>query len=136
MGRLYHGDISDQPSLFFLQLSVHLLPIIRHREHGIRSRERFLQRLLIVNITLAESEKFSSGQQCFIDTRTSTHSTPFFASAWALGLDGSRVIPLILNSLAVRGSFKTDLTTDPPWTPVAPKTTRIFCDDMVVEFSK
>lgn len=40
-------------------------------------------------------------------------------------------MPLILNSLAVRGSPKIDLTTDPPCTPVAPNTTTIFWDDMV-----
>lgn len=35
-------------------------------------------------------------------------------------------MPLILNSLAVRGSPRIELITDPPWVPVAPKTTRIF----------
>ena len=55
-----------------------------------------------------------------------THSTPLAVKACALGFEGSRVMPRILNSLAVLGSFRMDLMTEPPWLPVAPKTTRIF----------
>lgn len=40
--------------------------------------------------------------------------------------------PRILNSLAVRGSASRDLTTDPPWTPVAPKTTTTLGVDIIL----
>ena len=55
-----------------------------------------------------------------------TVSTPLASRALALGLEGSRVMPRILNSLAVWGSLRMDLMTEPPWLPVAPKTTTIF----------
>ena len=43
------------------------------------------------------------------------HSTPRASRALALGLEGSRVMPRSLNSLAVVGSSRIELTTDPPW---------------------
>lgn len=60
-----------------------------------------------------------------------THSTPLAVKACALGFDGSRVMARILNSPAVLGSLRMDLITEPPWLPVAPKTTRIFFAAMI-----
>lgn len=49
-------------------------------------------------------------------------STPLWERAWAAGLEGSLVIPRILNSLDKTGSTRICLMTEPPWLPVAPKT--------------
>lgn len=55
---------------------------------------------------------------------TLTTSTPLSFKAWLAGFDGSRVIPLILNCWDKTGCSSTPLITEPPWLPVAPKTTR------------
>lgn len=41
------------------------------------------------------------------------------------------MMPRILNSLAVLGSLRMELMTEPPWLPVAPNTTRIFFSAMI-----
>jgi hypothetical protein len=53
-------------------------------------------------------------------------STPCFSSACAAGLETSRVMPRILNSLDRVGSARMCLMTEPPWLPVAPKTVMIL----------
>jgi hypothetical protein len=60
-----------------------------------------------------------------------TSFTPFSAKATADGFEGSLAIPMIWNCSAERGSLRTELMTDPPWLPVAPKTTRLFLDDIL-----
>jgi hypothetical protein len=62
---------------------------------------------------------------------TLTSFTPFSANATADGFEGSLVIPMIWNCSAEMGSLRTELMTEPPWLPVAPKTTRIFLDDIL-----
>lgn len=53
---------------------------------------------------------------------TVTTSTPLAAKPWAAGLEGSRVMPLIVNSFDRTESVRTASMTEPPWFPVAPKT--------------
>jgi len=83
-----------------------------------------------IHIALSQPSKLA---QCSAGTEkaktrngrlTDTISTPFAARACAFSLEGSLVMPRILNSFAVRGSARTDWMTEPPWFPVAPKTTR------------
>jgi hypothetical protein len=57
---------------------------------------------------------------------TETTSQPLLARAWEEGLEGSRVMARMANWEAALGSARMDLMTEPPWFPVAPKTTRSF----------
>ena len=98
-----------------------------------RSIKSLSERFSIINVALGfrlASEAYATAIDSLI-RQTVTHSTPFSVRALALGFDGSLVIPRILNSSAALGSPRTDLITEPPWTPVAPKTTRIFFADIV-----
>ncbi len=62
---------------------------------------------------------------------TLTRETPLSARAAAEGLLGSLVIPRSWNCSASTGSFSTVVMTEPPWLPVAPKTTSIFIEAML-----
>ena len=57
---------------------------------------------------------------------TATVSAPRLSKAFADGLEVSRVTPRTAQDFLMLESPRTALTTEPPWTPVAPKTTRIF----------
>jgi len=52
------------------------------------------------------------------------------ARAAAAGLRGSLVTAWMWNSAVNEGSLTIVLMTEPPWLPVAPKTTRIFLEAM------
>jgi hypothetical protein len=64
---------------------------------------------------------------------TLTKETPFSARATAAGLEASLVTPRTSNLELVDGSSRIVLITEPPWLPVAPKTTIIFLDDIIIE---
>lgn len=66
-----------------------------------------------------------------IPERTEMSSAPWSASFLAFGFVGSRVTARIWNCSAALESLRIDVTTEPPWEPVAPKTTRIFLDAML-----
>lgn len=66
---------------------------------------------------------------------TDTVSAPRLSKAFAEGFDTSRVTPRTVKASLVLGSPRMALTTDPPWVPVAPKTTRIFLDAISIDLS-
>src|SRR5690348_9453613 len=63
-------------------------------------------------------------------SHTWTTVTPRSERATADGFVASRVTARIENSAAEDGSLRIAFTTEAPWFPVAPKTTRIFLADI------
>jgi hypothetical protein len=64
---------------------------------------------------------------------TATVSAPRLSKALADGLEVSRVTPRTAHDSLIFESPRTALTTEPPWIPVAPKTTRIFLLAIVID---
>ncbi len=130
---MYLADIGDVLALFDFKLVVHLLPIIGDGIYTMGAGKSFPQRLAIIDIALRGRNElvYDNTQSAQTPILTVTHSTPLADKAWAIGFEGSLVIPLILNSDEAVGSERTDLITLPPWFPVAPKTTSIFFPDIV-----
>ena len=108
----YLCGISDGFALLQLYLGLHRLPVICDGEDGVSVFEGTFEGFLIVDVALAAVDpmlRLPTGR-----IHTATHSTPFSVNALALGLDGSLVMPLSLNSAAALGSPRTDLMTEPP----------------------
>lgn len=124
--KTYLCGISHVLSLLELDIWVPGLPEVSHSEGAISSLEHARNILLAVQIRLP---LVSINSKPYWESRykhTETSSQPWSASAFALGLEGSRVTARILNCAAALESPRMDLMTEPPWTPVAPKTTMIF----------
>jgi hypothetical protein len=126
MAKTYLCGISHVLSLLKLDIWVSSLPEVSNSEGAISSLEHARNILLAVQIRLplvSINSKTILGESI---RHTETSSQPWSASALALGLEGSRVTARILNCAAALESPRMDLMTEPPWTPVAPKTTMIF----------
>jgi hypothetical protein len=118
MAKTYLCGISHVLSLLKLDIWVSSLPEVSNSEGAISSLEHARNILLAVQIRLPLVS---------INSKTILgESIRHTASALALGLEGSRVTARILNCAAALESPRMDLMTEPPWTPVAPKTTMIF----------
>jgi hypothetical protein len=126
---IYLCNVGNGHSLLSLKLSAHLLPVIGDYVDSICSFQCDLQGFNIIKIGLDKSHisMIHQTQLRSIGGRpTVTTSTPRSTKALAAGLVTSLVMALIFHSSSIFGSFRRVLTTEPPWPPVPPKTTRTF----------
>ena len=127
----YLGCINHALSLLKLDIGTSGIPKVGDSKDGIGPFYRVLETRWIVEIGLFTLSSASASKMRGKVSLTATVSAPKLSNFFADGLDTSRVTPRTVQVLFVLGSPRSAFTTEPPWLPVAPKTTMTFLADIV-----
>ena len=113
-------------TLLHLYICASTLPVIGHSEDSICTLQGRLQCGGIIQIGLSRINSALCVRDPMVYQLTAAVSAPKLSKAFADGFVVSRVMPRTAHDSLILESPRTALTTDPPWIPVAPKTTRSF----------